>query len=124
MVFCVLPIRSASVSERWLGWFIRYRFLGDGTFLVLERDNQGGPDAVIKRLYKIDLTTVHTNQIIEKAFIMDLIPSLSETGGLIVGKVEGVAVTLDGRVFIVNHNDGVDDNSGETQLINLGHILP
>jgi hypothetical protein len=55
---------------------------------------------------------------------MDLIPSLSETGGLIVGKVEGVAVTLDGRVFIVNHNDGVDDNSGETQLINLGHILP
>jgi len=25
-------------------------------------------------------------------------------------------------VFIVNDNDGVDDNSGEVQLINLGKI--
>jgi hypothetical protein len=28
-----------------------------------------------------------------------------------------------GDVLIVNDNDGVDDNSGETRLINLGDIL-
>ncbi|TPV97005.1 MAG: esterase-like activity of phytase family protein [Myxococcales bacterium FL481] len=38
-------------------------------------------------------------------------------------KVEGVAVTADSNVYIVNDNDGVDDNSGETQLIGLGDIF-
>ena len=43
--------------------------------------------------------------------------------GLIAEKVEGSAVTEDGDVYIINDNDGVDDNSGETNLINLGDIL-
>ena len=38
-------------------------------------------------------------------------------------KVEGSTVTVGGNVWIINDNDGVDDNSGETQLINLGTIL-
>jgi hypothetical protein len=28
-----------------------------------------------------------------------------------------------GDVLIINDNDGVDDNSGETQLLNLGNIV-
>ena len=48
---------------------------------------------------------------------------LTATGGLIAEKIEGSAVTADGDVYIINDNDGVDDNSGETNLINLGNIL-
>ncbi len=28
-----------------------------------------------------------------------------------------------GDVLIINDNDGVDDNSGETQLLNFGNIV-
>jgi hypothetical protein len=45
-------------------------------------------------------------------------------GGLLIPeKLEGLAVMSNGDVLIVNDNDGVDSNSGETRLINLGDIL-
>ena len=31
-------------------------------------------------------------------------------------------VMPDNTIYIVNDNDGVDDNSGETQLLNLGRL--
>ena len=46
---------------------------------------------------------------------------LAGTGGLIYEKIEGSALTTDGDIYIINDNDGVDDNSGENQLINLGN---
>ena len=97
--------------------------LGNGKFLVVERDNQGGPDAAIKRLYKIDLNFAADGDTITKEFVRDLVPDLKKPGGLVYEKIEGSAVTLNGDVYIINDNDGVDDNSGETQLINLGKIL-
>jgi hypothetical protein len=45
------------------------------------------------------------------------------SGGLVPEKIEGSAITASGNVWIVNDNDGVDDNSGETQLLNLGPLL-
>ena len=40
-----------------------------------------------------------------------------------VQKIEGMALMDDGNVYVCNDNDGVDDNSGETQLLNVGGIL-
>jgi hypothetical protein len=99
--------------------------LGNGRFLVLERDNQGGPDAAIKRLYSIDLGdfAVADGTVIEKVFVRDLMPDLLASGGLAIEKVEGLAVDEDGNVWINTDNDGVDDNSGEQLLLNLGDIL-
>lgn len=97
--------------------------LGDGRFLVVERDNQGGPDAAIKRLYLFDVTGLAADSIVTKTLIRDLLPDLAAPGGLIPEKIEGLAVTPAGDVYIVNDNDGVDDNSGETELLNLGAIL-
>lgn len=57
------------------------------------------------------------------AVIATMLPMLIAPGGLTPEKIEGAAVTANGDVYIVNDNDGVDDNSGETQLINLGDIL-
>jgi len=98
--------------------------LGNGEFLVLERDNQGGPDAAIKRLYTIDVTGLAADSLVTKTLVRDLMEDLAAPGGLIYEKIEGSAVMKNGDVYIINDNDGVDDNSGETQLINLGNILP
>ena len=38
-------------------------------------------------------------------------------------KLEGLCVLQDGTALIVNDNDGVDDNSGETQLIEVGDLF-
>jgi len=100
--------------------------LGEGKFLVLERDNQGGPDATIKKIYEIslgDLGNVADGSTITKTLFRDLVPDLQKPGGLTYEKVEGLAVDYNGVVWIVNDNDGVDDNSGETQLLELGKLI-
>ena len=99
--------------------------LGAGEFLILERDNKAGPDAAIKRLYRVDIDGDADNVISagEKVLVRDLIRDLKAPGGLVYEKVEGLAVMANDDVYIINDNDGVDDNSGETQLINLGKIL-
>lgn len=95
----------------------------DNHFLVLERDNQGGPDAAVKRIYSIYLSLDELDgRMIEKELEMDLIGLYAPLGVFPVEKLEGMAYTEKGEVWIVNDNDGVDDNSGETQLLNLGKL--
>jgi hypothetical protein len=105
--------------------------LGDGMFLTLERDDQFGPDAAIKKLYKIDLgnfsmgVPVDEAEIptVEKTLVLDVIPAWeAATNAKVVEKLEGLAVTASGNVYIINDNDGVDDNSGEQILLDLGVI--
>ena len=97
--------------------------MGEGKFLVVERDNQSGPDAALKRLYVINLSTYIDGITLSKTRVRDLMTDLATTGGLIPEKIEGTAVMANGDVYIINDNDGVNNNSGETQLINLGNIL-
>lgn len=97
--------------------------LGNGRFLVLERDNQGGPDAAIKRLYEIDVTGLAADSVVTKTLVRDLLPDLKALGGPVPEKIEGATQTIGGDVYIVNDNDGVDDNNGEIELLNLGAIL-
>ncbi|GAB5380813.1 MAG: esterase-like activity of phytase family protein [Aliiglaciecola sp.] len=96
--------------------------IGEGRFWVLERDNQGGPDAAIKRIYEIDTSTASDGNLLTKTLVRDLMADLAGPNGLIAEKVEGLARTIDGETYIVNDNDGVDDNSGEIQLLKLGNI--
>ena len=97
--------------------------LGHGEFMVVERDNQGGPDAAIKRLYRFDTNGLADGSVVSKTLVRDLMDDLQQPGGLVPEKIEGLAVTRNGDVWIVNDNDGVDDNSGETELLNLGKAL-
>lgn len=94
-------------------------------YFVLERDNQGGPDAAIKKIYAINLADypmAEDGEMILKEEVIDLLPEVStKIGGLALEKIEGMG--FDGSSwFILNDNDGVDDNSGETRLINLGEL--
>ena len=60
---------------------------------------------------------------VAKTLVKDLVPDLLAPGGLLYEKIEGMALMDDGDVYVCNDNDGVDDNSGETQLLNVGAIL-
>lgn len=122
--FAYYPLDKAeSQRKSWVG-LSDIASLGNGQFLVLERDNQGGPDAAIKRIYKVDLANAKDGETLNKTLVQDLMKSgvLTKAGGLTPEKVEGLAVDSTGSVWIVNDNDGVDDNNGETQLINLGQL--
>jgi len=123
--FVFYPLDSpTSQNGGWVG-LSDITALGNGEFLVLERDNQGGPDASIKKIYKIriDLGSVTADSTVAKTLFRDLMADLKSPGGMVYEKLEGMAVTHDGNVWVVNDNDGVDDNSGETQLLNLGQLV-
>jgi len=124
--FVFYPLEDpVSQNGGWVG-LSEISPLDDGKFLILERDNQGGPDAAIKMICEIDLGDLDELEdgiTVSKTLFLDLVPDLEAQGGLIPEKLEGLAVTSEGSVWIVNDNDGVDDNSGETQLLNLGRIL-
>lgn len=98
--------------------------LGEGVFLVIERDNQGGLDAAIKKIYMIDLGDYSAEEgtVIEKKLFRDLLPDLKMYSGPVYEKIESLTVDGNGDVWIVNDNDGVDDNSGEQILVNLGPV--
>jgi hypothetical protein len=84
---------------------------------ILERDNQGGPDARVKRIYRLDSNDFSWNgEVVEKTLVYDIFPLLkSDSQGLTPEKVEGLAIGPKG-MWIMNDNDGVDDYNGATYL--------
>jgi hypothetical protein len=113
---------AVSPNGGWVG-LSEITALGNQRFLVVERDNQSGPDARIKRLYRIDLSGATDGGTLRKTLVRDLMPDLKATKGPVLEKIEGLAVLADGQVMFVTDNDGVNDSSGETQLVRLGRIL-
>lgn len=113
----------ASPYGGWVG-LSEITAIGDNRYLVVERDNHMGPDARIKRIYRIDLTGKVDGAVLTKTLVRDLMNDLQATKGLVLEKVEGLAVLPNGQVLIVTDNDGVNDHAGggETQLIRLGKI--
>ena len=101
----------------------------DGKLYIVERDNQIGDAAKVKRLYAVSLDALKPARLgdelplVEKTLVRDLLPDLkAATNGYVVDKVEGFTIDKAGDAFIVTDNDGVDDSSGETVFIRLGNI--
>lgn len=120
-----------SINGGWVG-LSEISAIDKDSFLVIERDNQGGPDAAIKRIYRFSVAgltpMVDTGEmtdfpVVSKQLKRDLMVDLKATGGLVLEKVEGLAILPKGDVLIVNDNDGVDDSNGETQLLKLKNVL-
>lgn len=118
---------DAAAEDAWVG-LSELTSIGNGQFLVIERDNQQGPAAQIKRLYRIDLNGLQpaaegqSFPLVSKTLERDLLPDLKSTGGWVLDKVEGAAVDKQGRLFVVTDNDGVEDASGETRFMRLGTV--
>ena len=110
-----------SQNDGWVG-LADIAPVGGGKFLVLERDNQFGPDAAIKKIYAIDLGdySFEDGKTVTKSLEKDLMGDLKKSNGQVFEKVEGLAVSKSGSIWFNNDNDGVDGNSGEQALLNVG----
>ncbi|OHV72135.1 esterase-like activity of phytase family protein [Ensifer sp. LCM 4579] len=95
---------------------------------VIERDNQIGEAAKIKKLYRVPLAELKPAAlggelpVVTKEEVRDLIPDLKALNGYVVDKVEGFAIDAAGNGYVVTDNDGVDDSSGETLFFSIGAI--
>jgi hypothetical protein len=114
------------VSEGWVG--LSELELHKDSLYVIERDNQIGEKASIKRLYRIELSALKPRPlgealpVVSKTLVRDLIPDLKSLNGYITDKVEGFAIDVSGKAYVVTDNDGVDDSSGETLWLKLGTL--
>ncbi|WP_163265336.1 esterase-like activity of phytase family protein [Chelativorans alearense] len=101
----------------------------DGTLYIVERDNQIGTSAKIKRLYGVSLDDFQPAPVgselpvVDKTLVRDLVGDLqTATNGYVVDKIEGFAIDAAGEAYFVTDNDGVDDSSGETVFVRLGRL--
>lgn len=114
--FFYYPIEA--VSTGWVG-LSEITALEDGRLAVIERDNQQGPAAAIKRIYSFDPGSITPESegeafdVVEKTLANDLLDELNATNGWTPDKVEGLAV-IGNQAYVVTDNDGLDDAVGET----------
>jgi hypothetical protein len=111
--------------------------LPNGHFGVIERDKGWGtstpPNAELKAIYGVDLENAPFQpyvdgaqagglNTIEKTLLRDVLPDIAAVSVWEAEKLEGLAITADGRVYVVTDNDGVDESTGETLFLDLGHV--
>ncbi|MEO3432800.1 esterase-like activity of phytase family protein [Inquilinus sp. CAU 1745] len=127
-IFARYPLEApSSANGGWVG-LSEITHLGGRRFALIERDNQPGPHGAFKVVTAISLDGVTPAPaggdlpLVEKTIVADLLPAMREGSGWISDKPEGLTVTADGRMLVVIDNDGVDDSTGETQLLRLGAV--
>ncbi|WP_373354783.1 esterase-like activity of phytase family protein [Pseudoroseicyclus sp. CXY001] len=92
---------------------------GDHVYLI-ERDNQIGANVGVKQVTRVPLAEMvpvalgGDYPVVTKEVVYDIAPDLLQLNGYAQDKVEGLAFTEDGMMWISTDNDGVDDHSGET----------
>jgi Esterase-like activity of phytase len=117
-----------SPNGGWVG-LSEIAVLGKESFAVIERDDQGGPDARIKKIYQFSIAGLEPQPhggdfpVVEKTLVRDLIPDLKGDNGPVLEKVEGFTVLYNGDALIVTDNDGVSNSSGETQFIRIKKVF-
>ena len=101
----------------------------DGKLYLIERDNQIGANAKVKRIYSVSLDAFMPAKlggdlpVVEKTLVRDLMADLKgASNGYVVDKVEGFTIDKNGDAYVVTDNDGVDNSSGETLFIRLGNV--
>jgi len=105
------------------GWIGLSEITAHGDYVYfIERDNQIGAAAKVKKITRVALSQMQPAPlggplpVVTVEDVHDLIPYLTSTGGYVLDKVEGLAITEDGTMWVSTDNDGVDDHSGETML--------
>ena len=108
----------------WIG-LSEITAVGDDRLVIIERDNQLGDNAVVKRLYEVSIAALtpaapgEDAPTVEKAMLRDLLPDLQSAHGYVLDKVESFAIDAAGTAYMITDNDGVDDASGETVFMAL-----
>ena len=111
------------------GWVGLSEITAHGDYVyIVERDNQVGQAARVKKLYRVPVAELapaplgETLPLLTKEEVHDFLPDLTAAGGYALEKLEGFAVDAAGNGFAVTDNDGVDDSSGETLFLKLGPV--
>jgi hypothetical protein len=116
---------DAPKGDAWVG-LSEITLIGGSTFAVVERDNQAGPMAALKQVTVVSLDGVTPAPaggalpVLTKTVAKDILPAMAASMGYTPDKVESLAITKDGQMIALTDNDGVDDSSGESQLLRLG----
>lgn len=126
--FVHYPLEAENMGD-WIG-LSELTPLPNGDFAVIERDKGWGPTtgpiAELKAIFGVDLASAEFRPYgeelvtIQKSFLYDALPVLEKRSIWTSEKLEGLAITPNGRVFAVTDNDGVDDAPGETVFLRLG----
>ena len=111
-----------AVSGAWVG-LSELTLLPNGKFAIIERDNQLGENAQVKRVYGVDLTRAEFRPYgdalglvtVAKSALADLLTELAANSILTPDKLEGLAVAKNGRAYAVTDNDGLDEALGHAQ---------
>ncbi len=120
------PLDSTDAKGAWVG-LSELTVHGDWAY-VIERDNQIGPAAAIKKIYRVKLADLKPTElggtlpVVQKELFRDLLPDLAVLKGVTPEKVEGFTVDAAGKGWVVTDNDGVSDNSGETLFWTIGDV--
>jgi hypothetical protein len=101
--------------------------LPDGTFAIIERDNQLGSAARVKRIYGVDLAAADFQPfvagtplpVVAKTLLADVLEPLAANSVWTPDKLEGLGVTADGTAWMMTDNDGLDDAVGQTLLLEV-----
>lgn len=129
--FVHYPLEPESGGD-WIG-LSDLTLLPNGNFAVIERDKGWGPttgfNAELKSIYGVNLAAAQFRPFddpsglvtLDKVLLRDVLPDMEAVSVWTAEKLEGLAVAADGQVYIVTDNDGVDDATGETLFLNLGH---
>lgn len=113
-------------SKGWIG-LSEITAYGDYVYIV-ERDNQIGNNAKVKRLYRVAQSELKAAALggelplVSKEQVRDFLPDLKATGGYVVDKIEGFAIDASGVGYAVTDNDGIDDSNGETLFFSTGQM--
>jgi Esterase-like activity of phytase len=119
----------SSPNGGWVG-LSEITALPGGTFAIVERDNQIGLNARIKRIYEIAPTPTsfvphgQPLPLLTKKLLRDVQADLDARSVSLPDKLEGLGITPEGRVFLATDNDGVDENYGETLFFEVGRYTP
>jgi hypothetical protein len=116
------PLGTTSTAGDWIG-LSEVSAVDDDTLAVIERDKLNGPAAALKRVYTVDLPGTGgaaTPTPLTKVLAVDVLPAMRASNGWTQEKLEGLTIGADGEVYAVTDNDGLDDATGETQLLRLG----
>ncbi|HVG47926.1 MAG TPA: esterase-like activity of phytase family protein [Rubellimicrobium sp.] len=118
--------KAAPTGEGWVG-LSEIVAHGDWVYLI-ERDNHTGANAATKLVTRVPRSEMSPAPLggelplVSREVVRDLIPDLQSSGGFVLEKIEGMAISPDGTAWLVTDNDGVDDSTGETLFWSIGPV--
>ncbi len=111
------------------GWVGLSEITAHGNYVyIIERDNQIGNKAKVKRLYRVSQNELTPSKLgsdlplVTKELVRDFIPDLKKSNGYVTDKIEGFAIDTNNQGYAITDNDGVDDSSGETVFFSTGKM--